>query len=227
MCSAPAQLRICNIPCCCAAAAALGDLLEVPLLGVPAAGWPAASPAEAGDGDAENGGFVASSTGGQISSRLLSMRSAAALLELPQVHQTAAPPLAEGFADENAHAGLWQPAHQQGQPAYQRQHPAQQGSWRNGSSSSSPICHSPMQFPGVQQPSSAGVLPSQLPWLQPEQHFDALWQWSPLDLDSVSITSSSIGDDADSIAASSSDLTFVERLRSAVLLLGRGLAYLL
>ena len=40
-------------------------------------------------------GFVASSTGGQISSRLLSMRSAAALLELPQVNPFPAPPLLE------------------------------------------------------------------------------------------------------------------------------------
>lgn len=33
----------------------------------------------------EEAGFLAYSTGGQISSRLLSMRSAVALLELPQV----------------------------------------------------------------------------------------------------------------------------------------------
>ena len=35
--------------------------------------------------DREGGEFVAHSTGGQISSRLLSMRSANALLEMPQV----------------------------------------------------------------------------------------------------------------------------------------------
>lgn len=40
---------------------------------------------EGPSGESDEGGFVAASTGGQISSRLLSMRSASALLELPQV----------------------------------------------------------------------------------------------------------------------------------------------
>ena len=44
-------------------------------------------------GEDGGGELVASSTGGQISSRLLSMRSANALLELPQVTKVPAHPV--------------------------------------------------------------------------------------------------------------------------------------
>ena len=224
----------------------MADLLEVPLLGLPAAGRPAtsasagASPPAADGGGSDvysGGGFMALSTGGQISSRLLSMRSAAALLELPQV--PISPPhddFADGFADENLLPVSWQPARRQRRPlgpAHQRQHEVRQQSWLCDSSSSSQETSGGAKSAAEQQQQlPAEVLPGQALWLQPEQHFDALWQSLPLDAGRVAHGSRTTGSsDADSCTVSSSvsrgQASFVGRMLSAVLLLGHRLAYLL
>lgn len=226
----------------------MADLLEVPLLGLPAAGRPASaaggssSPAADDSSDVySGGGFVALSTGGQISSRLLSMRSAAALLELPQVPLSPPPDdFTDGFADENLHPVSWQPAHSQRRPqgrSHQRQHELRQQSLRYDSSSDlqwpSSLAESQSAAERPQLP--AEVLPGQAPWLQAEQHFDALWQSLPLDPSRVAAgsrtTGSSGGSNADSSTVSSSisseQASFVGRMLSAVLLLGHRLAYLL
>ena len=185
---------------------------------------------------------MALSTGGQISSRLLSMRSAAALLELPQVPlpQLFTPPddFTDGFADENQLPVPWQPAPQRVRPlgpSHQRQQDAHQRSWQHDSSSSPQRPSSRAEPAAERQQLPSEVLPSQDLWLQPEQRFDALWQSLPLDASGVAhgsrSTSSGGSDAADSSTVSSSissgQASFVGRMLSAVLLLGHRLAYLL
>jgi MoeA C-terminal region (domain IV) len=225
----------------------MADLLEVPLLGLPAAGRPVSaaaagggtlSPAadDGGSGAYSGGGFVALSTGGQISSRLLSMRSAAALLELPQVPLPPPPDdFADGFADENLLPNGRQPAHRQRRTSHQRQQNSHQQSWQYDSSCCRQQDRKQAESSAELQQLSAEVLPGQASWLQAEQHVDALWQSLPLDADRLAhgsrTTGSSGGSDADSSTVSSSvsrgQASFVGRMLSAVLLLGHRLAYLL
>ena len=225
-------------------------MLEVPLLGIPAAGRPASAaggallPAADDGGGSDmysGGGFVALSTGGQISSRLLSMRSAAALLELPQVPMS--PPhddFADAFANENLHPALRQPALQQRRPLgppHQRQQGMHQQSWQRDGSSSPQRPSSRAEPTAERQQLPSELPPSQDLWLQPQQHFDALWQSLPLDAGRVAhgsgstSSSSSRSSNADSSTVSSSissgQASLIGRMLSAVLLLGHRLAYLL